>query len=137
MLQNDKKVLDMGAGRRSFKVLLEQINVKCEYKSMDIDRNYFHDFYSIDDIKEKFDYVIMSELLEHLTFDTGLQYLTKAQSALTENGTLFISVLNIWHPNHMWRCDITHITPYPYRDFYAILYFMSFREIEMYRIYHI
>jgi hypothetical protein len=135
-IQSNGKILDMGAGSKNFKDLLNKIGLNIIYKSMDIDKNNFHDYHSIEEINEKFDYVLLFNLLEHLPFETGLNYLTKAQEVLEKNGLLFISVPNIWHPNHMWRCDITHIKPYPYQDLFALLSFMGFKQIEMYRIYH-
>jgi hypothetical protein len=135
-IQNKSTILDMGAGNRTFKVLLDAIGVNSIYKSFDIDKNNSHDYHSIEEITEKYNHVILFNLLEHLPFETGLEYLTKAQDALENNGLLFISVPNIWHPNHMWRCDITHIKPYPFQDLFAILSYMGFKEIEMYRIYH-
>lgn len=135
-IKSNSKLLDMGAGSKNLKDLLEKTGVKIIYKSMDICNNNVYDFHSIEEINEKFDYVILFNLLEHLSFETGLNYITKGHNILEDNGLLFISVPNIWHPNHMWRCDITHIKPWPFQDLYALLRYMGFKEIEMYRIYH-
>lgn len=135
-INSNTTILDMGAGSRNFKVLLDAIGINSNYKSFDIDKNNSHDYQSIVEINGKFNHVILFNLLEHLSFETGLEYLTKAQDVLENNGLLFISVPNVWHPNHMWRCDITHIKPYPFQDLFALLSYMGFKEIEMYRIYH-
>jgi predicted SAM-dependent methyltransferase len=135
-IHNNKKILDIGAGNRNFKDLLDTMGLNYIYRSLDIDKTNTHDFHSIEEINEKFDYVLLFNLLEHLSFETGLKYLSKAQDILENSGSIIIAIPNIWHPNHMWRCDITHTKPYPYQDLYALLTFMGFREIEMFRIYH-
>lgn len=94
---------------------------------MDVDKDNFHDYHSIEEISDKFNHVILFNVLEHLPFETGLDYLTKSQNVLKNNGLLFISVPNIWHPNHMLRCDITYIKAYPYQDLFALLSFMGFK----------
>jgi hypothetical protein len=135
-IQEHSKILDMGAGNSQLKVVFDKIGLNIIYRSMDIEKNNFHDYHAISDISEKFDHVIIFNLLEHLSLETGLDYLTKTQEILEKGGHLFISVPNSWHPNHMWRCDITHIKSYPFQDLFALLSYMGFTEIEMYRIYH-
>ena len=39
------------------------------YKSMDIDRENFHDFYSLNEIQESFDVIFLFEVIEHLDLE--------------------------------------------------------------------
>lgn len=135
-LSPSSKILDIGAGTKSLKQFLESIGFCGIYKSMDIDKNDKYDYYSIDDIDEKFDNVFLFNLLEHLPFETGLRYLNKAFKVLNNNGKLFICVPNIYHINHMWKSDITHIKTYPFQDLYAITRMIGFNGgIKIFRIY--
>ena len=135
-IKNHSRILDFGAGDRNFKNILDKLGIHCVYQSMDIDTSNQHDYHTLDEVKGSFNHVILFNLLEHLPFDKGLEYLTKAHDVLKSDGLIFISVPNIWHPNHMWRCDITHIKPYPFQDLYALLSYMGFIEIEIFRIHH-
>ncbi|MBI3058112.1 MAG: hypothetical protein HYY81_02195 [Deltaproteobacteria bacterium] len=67
-LRPGMKVLDVGANNRSLKVFLDQrLGFQVAYKSMDIDRSYAHDFYSLEEVQEKFDAVACFEVVEHMT----------------------------------------------------------------------
>ena len=130
-------VLDIGAGDKSLKEFIIRDELQGIYKSMDIDRTFKHDFYSLDEITGTYDCVLCFNLFEHLELEITLKYLEKVYDILKEGGKLIISVPNIDHINHMWKHDITHIRQYPAKDLYAILKLMNFKgEINIYRLYH-
>jgi len=132
---NNPHILDIGAGDRRLKKIIELMDLKFEYKSMDISKGIEHDYDDIKNIKEKFDIITMLELIEHLTLDIALLYLSAAFEILENNGTLIISTPNIDHINQLWKQDITHIQQYPAKDLYAILRMIGFsKDIIIYRI---
>jgi len=133
---NNPKILDVGAGDRKLKKVIESMQINFDYKSLDISKNILHDYTEIYSITEKFDVIFMLELIEHLHLDETLKYFTKAYEILNENGTLFISTPNVEHINQLWKQDITHIHQYPAKDIYSILRMIGFsNNIKTYRIY--
>ncbi|HEC93076.1 MAG TPA: class I SAM-dependent methyltransferase [Candidatus Atribacteria bacterium] len=135
-LTENSSILDIGAGDRRLKVILEDVFQKKlnNYFSLDIDEKYKHDYKDICEIKGNFDAIFLMELLEHLYFEEGIALLEKAYSLLKPGGYIFISTPNINHANQLWRSDITHIQQWPSRDLYAILRLIGFQKIEGYRI---
>lgn len=129
------KILDVGAGDRRFKEIIQLMEIKFEYKSLDISKNTQHNYTDILSVDEKFDIITMFELIEHLPLDISLQYLSKSFEIINTNGSLIISTPNIDHINQLWKQDITHIKQYPAKDIYAILRMIGFSsEIEVYRM---
>jgi predicted SAM-dependent methyltransferase len=132
---NQPKILDVGAGDRRMKKIIELMEIKFEYKSLDISKNIQHDYADIQSVNEKFDIVTMIELIEHLPIEIALQYFTKSYQILNSNGLLIISTPNIDHINQLWKQDITHIQQYPAKDIFSILRMIGFSsDIEIYRI---
>ena len=129
-------VLDVGAGDMILKKYLLEAGFKGIYKSMDLETTHTHDFSTLEDISGKYDCVFMFEIIEHLTLESCLKYLTKAHEVLNNAGRLFLSTPNIDHINALWRSNITHIRQYPIRDLYALLRLMNFNgKIDLYRVY--
>jgi len=132
---NNPHILDIGADDRLLKKIIELMDLKFEYKSLDISKDIKHDYSDIKIVVDKFDLVTMFELIEHLTLEITLQYLSKAFEILNDNGSLIISTPNIDHINQLWKQDITHIQQYPAKDIYSILRMIGFsKDIEIYRI---
>jgi len=127
------KMLDIGAGDRALENLLRQKGFQGTYKSLDIDQTIDRDFKDSSEIREKFDIICMLELIEHLELDEGIKYFELAKKLLNNNGYLYISTPNIFHPTYFWK-DPTHIQHYPIGFLYGILKLLGFHNIELYRI---
>ena len=134
-LKDFLKILDVGAYNRKLGEQLLKINSKIIYKSMDIDKSLPHDYYNLDDINEKFDIIVMSEVIEHLNFEEALNTLQKLRDLLNENGKIIISTPNIHHPNSFFW-DVTHKVPYRYDELGAVLLYVGFKIDKIYRIYN-
>jgi len=130
-------ILDMGAGHRKLKCLIESLDVGYDYKSVDKATNFEHDYQNINDIKEKkFDIIFMMEVIEHLTLTESLLYLTKIFDLLNKNGTFIVSTPNAHHINQLWKSNITHIQQYPGSDLCAILRMIGYSsDTKMYRLF--
>jgi 2-polyprenyl-3-methyl-5-hydroxy-6-metoxy-1,4-benzoquinol methylase len=131
-LKDGMTVLDVGAGLRGMKNEIEKLGIKVEYKSMDIDRSNFHDFYDIADIREKFDAVIMFEVIEHLPLEDGLAFLKGLREITKEKGIIIISTPNIFNPSRYMR-DATHKTFYGYDELCGLLNLAGFGIKDVYR----
>ena len=125
-----KRVLEIGAGDRGFSNLIED---HIKYLSFDIDKNTKQDFYNIEEIKGKYDVVVMFAVIEHLSLKTFIKYLEKIKEVLKSGGYLIISTNNIFH-NIGIRADLTHLQAYSPRDLNSLLMLSGFNSGVCYRI---
>jgi SAM-dependent methyltransferase len=133
-LEHAASVLDVGAGNRHTKRVLEGLGVEAAYRSADISKadepHEFGDFLAVED---RFDAIVMQELLEHLPVDLGVSFMEHAHRLLTPGGVLWITTPNARHPNQVWRYDVTHIRPWPYHDLHGVLRLIGFTSVQGYR----
>jgi len=136
-IKKNDKVLDIGANTKELQKTLKKTGFKGQYVSMDIDRSADVDYYSIKDIKEKFDVVAILEVIEHIDRKTMDEYLNHIKKhLLKKNGQLIISTPNIGNV-YCVRNDSTHIAFYPIQELCAILDYEGFKNIQPFRVYHI
>jgi SAM-dependent methyltransferase len=134
ILRDGEKVLDIGASNRNLQERLKHHLPKLIYKSMDIDREQFHDFYSLDEIEESFDVVFLFEVIEHLNLEEGLQLFEKVYHLLNSQGRLILTTPNVFNPSRFWR-DATHQVAYCYDELGGVLLSQGFQIRAMYRTY--
>jgi len=131
-LKDGMTVLDVGAGMKGMKDEIAGLGINVTYKSMDIDRSNEHDFYDVADINEKFDAVIMFEVIEHLDLEEGLQFLKALSEKVKNKGIIIISTPNIFNPSRYMR-DSTHRTFYGYDELCGLLNLAGFGIRDVYR----
>jgi SAM-dependent methyltransferase len=134
-IQDNEKVLDIGASNRNLQERLKRHFPKLIYKSMDIDREQFHDFYSLEEIREPFDVVLLFEVIEHLCLEEGVQLIKKIHDLLDEKGRLILTTPNVFNPSRFWR-DATHRVAYCYDELGGLLLAHGFQIRAMYRTYN-
>jgi SAM-dependent methyltransferase len=133
-IRDGEKVLDIGASNRNLEKRLKRHFPKLIYKSMDIDREQFHDFYSVEEIQESFDVVFLFEVIEHLGLEEGVQLLKKTYDLLNVGGRLILTTPNVFNPSRFWR-DATHKVAYCYDELGGLLLAQGFQIVAMYRTY--
>ncbi len=133
-IRDDEKVLDIGASNRNLQERLNRHYPNLVYKSMDIDREQFHDFYSLDEIHESFDVVFLFEVIEHLDVEEGVRLLGKVYDFLNEGGRVILTTPNVFNPSRFWR-DATHKVAYCYDELGGLLLAQGFHVKVMYRTY--
>jgi hypothetical protein len=133
-VQDGIKVLDIGAYDRRREAKLKQLFPDIIYQSMDIDRNNYHDYYTLEEINDSFRVIFLLEVIEHISLEEGLILLSKASYLLDYGGYLIISTPNLYHPNRFW--DISHKTPYRYDDLGGIILSLGLKVDEIYRVYN-
>ncbi|HEY3275923.1 MAG TPA: methyltransferase domain-containing protein [Syntrophorhabdaceae bacterium] len=131
-LKDGMRVLDVGAGMKGMKGEIEKLGMRVTYKSMDIDRGNAHDYYDLADINEKFDAVIMFEVIEHLDLEGGLALLRRLHDILGPKGIIILSTPNIFNPSRYMR-DATHRTFYGYDELCGLLMLAGFGIKDVYR----
>ncbi len=133
-IRDGEKVLDIGASGRDLEGRLKRHFPKLIYKSMDIDREQPHDFYSLEEIHESFDVVFLFEVIEHLDLEEGVRLLQGIYDLLGPGGRLILTTPNIFNPGRYWR-DATHRVAYCYDELGGLLLAHRFRIRAMYRTY--
>ncbi len=126
-------VLELGSGNNALLEKLKKRGHGGTYHTMDIETRFPHDFHSLDEIKQNYDFILMLEMVEHMPLDVFFQYLDFCEKHLNPGGTIVISTPNAGHLNQVWKHDMTHIRPYPLRDLFALFTARGFAT-EMYRI---
>jgi SAM-dependent methyltransferase len=134
-IRDGEKVLDIGASDRSLQERLKRHYPKLIYKSMDIDRERFHDFYTLEEIRESFDVVFLFEVIEHVDFEEGVRLLKGVYDFLNEGGRLILTTPNVFNPSRFWR-DVTHKMAYCYDELGGLLLAQGFQIKVMYRTYN-
>ena len=133
-INNNVSILDVGANDRNLHDFLVRTCKKdFFYRSMDIDKSLSHDYYSFEEIQEKFDVIVCLEVIEHLPTEEALDLLAKEYELLKEGGVLYISTPNVFHPTALWR-DSTHRSGYRYGELAGFLAAIGYRELEIYRV---
>ena len=133
-IRDGEKVLDIGASNRNLQERLQRHFPKLVYKSMDIDREQFHDFYSLEEVQEPFDVVFLFEVIEHLGLEEGVQLIKKIYDLLSQGGRLIMTTPNVFNPSRFWR-DATHKVAYCYDELGGLLLAHGFQIKGMYRTY--
>ena len=134
-IQESEKILDIGASNRNLQERLRRHFPKLIYKSMDVDRDQFHDFYGLEEIHELFDVIFLFEVIEHLSLEEGVHLLKKAYELLNEGGRLILTTPNVFNPSRFWR-DATHRVAYCYDELGGLLLAQGFSIAAMYRTYN-
>jgi len=135
VLRDGEKVLDIGASNRNLEARLKGHYRNLIYKSMDVDREEFHDFYSLDEIRETFDVVFLFEVIEHLDLEEGVRLIGKIFDLLNQGGRLILTTPNIFNPSRFWR-DATHRVAYCYDELGGLLLTQGFHIKAIYRTYN-
>lgn len=133
-LNENTRLLDVGSGNRQAEGKLKSIYPSIVYKSMDIDRDKFHDYYSLDDIKENFNIVLLFEVIEHLEFNEAVQMLKKIRNLLIPGGRLILTTPNVYHPNRYW--EYSHKVSYRYDEIGGLLSALGYKVERICRIYN-
>jgi 2-polyprenyl-3-methyl-5-hydroxy-6-metoxy-1,4-benzoquinol methylase len=135
LLRPGMRILDVGASDRRMQKKVTDVYADISYKSMDIDHSVRHDYYSLDDINEQFDLIILFEVIEHLELEKGVEMLDRLRELLVDGGKLIMSTPNIFHPNRFWT-TATHKTAYSYEELGGIVLSQGFEVLGIYRTFH-
>jgi hypothetical protein len=127
-------VLEIGAGDRTFEPELRARGFTGTFKTMDVNRGLSVDYYTVEEIKERFDAIIMREVIEHCPRSLFYSYVYKSLSILTPGGLLAMTTPNPWAASWFIASDYTHVSPWPPADLYAVLRWYGFQPVEIYRV---
>src|SRR3989337_2043102 len=134
-IQDGERVLDIGSSNRSLEGRLKKHYPNLIYKSMDIDREQFHDYYGLEGIEERFDVIFLFEVIEHLELEEGMKMFHRIYELLNGGGRLILTTPNIFNPGRFWR-DATHRVAYCYDELGGFLLAQGFQIKRMHRTYN-
>ncbi|OGP79281.1 MAG: hypothetical protein A2V86_08610 [Deltaproteobacteria bacterium RBG_16_49_23] len=134
-LKDGETVLDVGAYHRELGGRIKKHYPQVLYKSLDIDPFYQHDYYSFEEIKERFDMVLLFDVIEHLDWAEGRKMVGKIFEILKPGGRVILTTPNIYTPGRYWK-DLSHRTPYHYEELGALFLSNRFNSIELYRLFN-
>lgn len=133
-LRDGERVLDIGAFNRHLGQEIKKHYPQVVYKSLDIDPTYPHDYSSFEEIKENFDLVCLSEVIEHLGLEEGREMVRNIYQILSPGGRVILTTPNMHTPGQYWK-DITHLTPYYYEELGALFLSERFEIAEICRVF--
>jgi len=129
------RILDVGDGEQGMEAKIKERYPDVLYKSMDIDCRLPHDFYSLEDIDEQFDLIILLGIIEHLELEEGVKMLRRLNDLLVDGGKMIINTPNVFNPSRFWL-DATHKTAYSYEELGGMVLSQGFEVLGIYRIFH-
>jgi SAM-dependent methyltransferase len=135
LVDGKHNVLEIGAYRRELAQWFAQHAAWMQYKSLDVDRSYPHDYYDLDEVEEQFDLVVLFEVLEHLSVSEGERLLSDVRCVTSAEGHIVISTPNPHHA-HRYFLDLTHKSFYSYEELGAALLIAGYRVEGLYRAYN-
>ena len=133
-LEDGEVVLEIGAYDRELGKRIKKHYPRVLYRSMDIDPAYPHDYHSLEEIQERFDLVLLFEVIEHLNREKGRGLARKICELLKSGGRVILTTPNVYTPGQYWK-DVSHETPYHYEELGGLFLSEGFESIEMYRLF--
>jgi len=134
-IRNGERILDIGASNRNLEERLKRRYPNLIYRSMDVDQEQSHDFYSMEEIRETFDVVFLFEVIEHMELKEGVGLLKRSYDLLNEGGRLILTTPNVFNPSRFWR-DATHRVAYCYDELGGLLLAQGYSITVMHRTYN-
>ncbi len=127
------RVLDVGAGARRVREILERDVGDVQYESVDPDPAGGHEHTSIDDAVGPFDVVVSLEVVEHIEPSEVQAWLRDVVQQVGPGGRLVISTPNTYHPQEFQR-DMTHRTPCAYDQLAGLLEALGLTVESIHRV---
>jgi len=134
-LKDGESVLEIGAYNRELGDRIKRHYPLILYKSLDIDPCYQHEYTSIEEVGEKFDMVLLFEVIEHLDWKSGKEMVAKLFEILKPGGRVILTTPNIYTPGQYWK-DVSHRTPYHYEELGGLFLSQRFESIKLFRLFN-
>jgi SAM-dependent methyltransferase len=134
-LRDGEIILEIGAYNRELEDRIKKHYPHILYKSMDIDPSYQHDYTSLEQVGEKFDMVLLFEVIEHLDWESGREMVAKIFEILKPGGRVILTTPNIYTPGQYWK-DASHRTAYHYEELGGLFLSQHFKIVEICRLFN-
>ena len=128
-----KCLLEIGSGTNSLQKKFRDNGYGGLYHTMDLSREFIHDYYDLNAIDSLYDGILILEVIEHMSLEHFWSLLDFIDSHIAPQGKLIISTS---HPGSIvpWQSwDMTHIQHYPLHDLYALFRSRGF-SAKCYRV---
>jgi predicted SAM-dependent methyltransferase len=126
-------VLDVGAGIEHHVQQILELDDQA-YHSLDNDASGHFTYSDTSEIppEQRYQWILLNQVLEHLTIEETADLLSTLRDHLEEGGTMLITVPNVSHPTRYWA-DPTHVTHWSYGALYAICRVANLHVSHIYR----
>lgn len=130
--RSPSSVLDVGATDRRWMGQLANHWREVEYRSCDLDRTSFHDYYDWNEIKRQFDLVLCIEVLEHLSPEVCLSLVGLMANVCGPKGHVLVTVPNVYAPGY--QLEFTHRTALGPFDVAGLLEAVGLEVVSIVRV---
>jgi SAM-dependent methyltransferase len=134
-LKEGEAVLEIGAYNRELGGRIKEYYPHIQYKSLDIDPSYQHNYTSLEEVKEEFDMVLLFEVIEHLGFEEGREMVRKIHPILNPGGRVMLTTPNTYKPGQYWK-DLSHRTAYHYEELGGLFLSEGFELVDICRVFN-
>ena len=134
-IKNGETVLEIGASNRGIEKRLRTFHPQLRYKSMDIDTSHPQDYYSLEEIRESFDVILLFEVIEHLDMEDGGAMAAAIYRMLNPGGRVILSTPNTYTPGQFWS-GLDHRTAYHYAELGGLFLSQGFTIVDMRRVHN-
>jgi SAM-dependent methyltransferase len=135
LVKEGARVLDVGAGDRTWEAKVREAAPGVEYRSYDPDRRTTQDYHVLDEVAGGYDLILLIEVIEHLPFEEGVGLLQKLRHLLVPGGNLLLTTPNTHHPTQYWQ-DPTHRTPWAYDFLGGVMLELGYEGLRYHRLLH-
>lgn len=118
-IEGAEQLLDVGAGDLRIKDKMLRAGFAGKYHTLDVNREYEHDFNSLDDVTENYDAILCLDVIEHLPLAEGLAMLDRLFDALNPGGVLVLQTPNARCIRSPYGWDMTHLHTYNLPDLWS------------------
>ena len=133
-IRESNSILEIGSGDNTLQKKFRQSGYEGAYHTMDISREFPHEFSDIKEIEGVYDAIVMLQVIEHMNLNEFGETLEVVESHLAPEGKVIISTTQPQSiiPWESW--DMTHVQHYPLHDLYTLFRTRGF-SVECYRVY--
>ena len=131
-LRQGLAVLEIGAADRRILEKIAPADRMIDYRSLDPDPAFRHDYARIEDLDRSFDMIWMFEVIEHLDLEAGRRLVEAAGRRLRPGGLLIMTTPNGHHP-HRFR-EPHHGTAYKFDSLGALALFCGLAIESIHRV---
>lgn len=132
-LTRGASVLDVGAHDRRIERFVDGLKLGVNYRSLDVDRSFQHDFYAFSEVQDQFDLITVLDVVEHIPPEIVNQMFIDCFRVLKPGGRIVVTTPNVSHPVRLWR-DCTHITAMHHAELGGFMLSAGFEQPSLHRI---
>ena len=126
-------ILDIGSGSNALKDKFLRAGYRGIYHTLDLSREFQHEYYRLEDVQDRYNGIVLLEVIEHLALNEFWKLLEFVETHLTSPGKVVLSTPHARSIVPVGSWDMTHVQQYPLHDLYTLFRSRGF-TVRCYRI---